>query len=67
MCEYRSVIEGLENGNIGYYAVDAYENERGVFFYDHFGKELKADILKKLLIIPNVLITPSTLLLRKRH
>ena len=52
------VIEGLENGNIGYYGADAYENERGVFFYDHSGKELKDDILKKLLIMPNVMITP---------
>ena len=52
------VIEGLENGQIGYYGADAYENERGVFFYDHSGKELKDDILKKLLIMPNVLITP---------
>ena len=52
------LIEGLENGNIGYYGADAYENERGIFFYDHSGKELKDDILKKLLIMPNVLITP---------
>ena len=52
------VVNGLENGNIGYYGADAYENERGVFFYDHSGKELKDDILKKLLIMPNVLITP---------
>ena len=52
------VIEGLENGKIGYYGADVYENERGVFFYDHFGKELKDDILKKLLTMPNVLITP---------
>ena len=52
------VIDGLENGNIGYYGADVYENERGVFFYDHSGKELKDDILKKLLTMPNVLITP---------
>ena len=52
------VIEGLENGHIGYYGADVYENERGVFFYDHSGKELKDDILKKLLTMPNVLITP---------
>ena len=52
------VIEGLENGHIGYYGADVYENERGVFFYDHSGKELKDEILKKLLIKPNVLITP---------
>ena len=52
------VIEGLENGHIGYYGADVYENERGVFFYDHSGKELKDNILKKLLTMPNVLITP---------
>ena len=52
------VIEGLENGHIGYYGADVYENERGAFFYDYSGKELKDEILKKLLIMPNVLITP---------
>ena len=52
------VIEGLENGHIGYYGADVYENESGVFFYDHSGKELKEEILKKLLSMPNVLITP---------
>ena len=52
------VINGFENGNIGYYGADVYENERGVFFYDQSGKELKDEMLKKLLIMPNVLITP---------
>jgi D-lactate dehydrogenase len=52
------VIEGLENGHIGYYGADVYENEKGVFFYDFSGKELEDAMLKKLLIMPNVLITP---------
>lgn len=52
------VIDGLENGNIGYYGADVYENGRGVFFYDHSGEPLKDDMLKKLLFMPNVLITP---------
>lgn len=52
------VIEGLENGHIGYYGADVYEYERGVFFYDYSDKELKDDMLKKLLTMPNVLITP---------
>ncbi len=52
------VIEGLQNGNIGYYGADVYENERGIFFCDLTGKEMKDDILKKLLTMPNVLITP---------
>ncbi len=52
------VIEGLQNGNIGYYGADVYENERGIFFCDLTGKEMKDDLLKKLLSMPNVIITP---------
>jgi D-lactate dehydrogenase len=52
------VMEGLENGHIGYYGADVYENERGIFSYDFSGKELKDDMLKKLLAMPNVLLTP---------
>ncbi len=54
----QDVIEGLENGHIGSYGADVYENERGVFFYDHSGKELNDPMLKKLLSMPNVLTTP---------
>ena len=32
------VIEGLENGQIGYYGDDVYENERGIFFVIIQGK-----------------------------
>ena len=52
------VIEGLQNGNLGYYGADVYEKERGTFFCDLTGKEMKDDLLKKLLSMPNVLITP---------
>ncbi len=52
------VIEGLQSGHIGYYGADVYENERGTFFYDCTNKELKDDMLKKLLAMPNVLLTP---------
>ena len=52
------IITGLENGRIGYYGADVYENERGVFFYDHSDKEIRDPMLKKLLSMPNVLVTP---------
>ncbi len=52
------VVEGLENGQIGYFGADVYENERGIFFCDLTGKEMKDELLKKLLAMPNVLITP---------
>lgn len=52
------IIEGLEAGNIRFYGADVYENEKGIFFNDHSGKDLKDEMLKKLLSMPNVLITP---------
>lgn len=52
------IIKGLENGHIGYYGADVYENEKGIFFYDFTGKELKDAVLEKLLLMPNVIITP---------
>jgi D-lactate dehydrogenase len=53
-----AVIEGLQTGHIGYYGADVYENERGIFFYDYSNKELNDAMLKKLLAMPNVLLTP---------
>ncbi len=52
------IIEGLQCGQIGYYGADVYENERGIFFYDYTNKEIKDDMLKKLLAMPSVLLTP---------
>jgi D-lactate dehydrogenase len=52
------VIADLKAGHIGYYGADVYENERGVFFYDYSDKELKDTMLKELLTMPDVLITP---------
>jgi D-lactate dehydrogenase len=52
------IIEGLGNGHIRYYGADVYENEKGIFFYDHSGNDIKDEMLKKLLSLQNVLITP---------
>jgi D-lactate dehydrogenase len=50
--------EFLEKGRVGYYGMDVYEKEKGIFFFDHTGKELNDPVLKKLIAIPNVLVTP---------
>jgi D-lactate dehydrogenase len=52
------LLHYLENGHIGYFGADVYENERGIFFYDWSGKEIRDEKLKRLLSLPNVLITP---------
>ena len=53
-----AVIKALESGHIGYFGTDVVEDEKGIFFFDYTGKELKNDLLKKLLTFPNVLVTP---------
>jgi D-lactate dehydrogenase len=52
------VIAALEEGHIGYFGMDVYEFEKGIFFYDLSGKELNDRILDQLMSMPNVLITP---------
>lgn len=52
------VLSSLETGHIGYFGTDVYEKERGLFFHDWTGKEITDDILKRLLALPNVLVTP---------
>jgi D-lactate dehydrogenase len=54
----KDVITGLENGHIGYYAADVYEHEKGIFFHDLSNTVLEDLMLKKLLQMPNVCITP---------
>ncbi|SMO69858.1 2-hydroxyacid dehydrogenase [Solitalea koreensis] len=53
-----NVIEGIENGHIGYFGTDVYEKEKGVFFNDYSNKTFEDTMLKKLLSFPNVLLTP---------
>ncbi|SHJ44814.1 D-lactate dehydrogenase [Arenibacter nanhaiticus] len=54
----KALIDALENGQIGGYATDVYEKEKGVFFKDHSKGGIKDQQLKKLLSFPNVLLTP---------
>jgi D-lactate dehydrogenase len=54
----KEVTDALISGQIGYYGMDVYEREQGVFLYDHTGKTLDDDLLKTLMSLPNVLITP---------
>ena len=51
-------IDGIESGHIGYLGMDVYENEKGLFFYDHSHHEMNDSMLKKLLSFPNILVTP---------
>jgi len=52
------VISALKSGHLGGYATDVYEYERGVFFTDNSRTGLKDGLLKELIELPNVLLTP---------
>ena len=53
----RDVIEGLKSGRIGYFGMDVYEEEEGLFFEDHSEEILQDDVIARLMTFRNVLIT----------
>lgn len=52
------LIEKLKTGKISGAALDVYEFEKGIFFYDHQKETINDNRLKELLDMENVLITP---------
>ncbi len=51
------VIAALKSGHIGYFGMDVYEHEHGLFFEDRSGEILQDDKLARLMAFNNVLIT----------
>ncbi|WP_298738602.1 2-hydroxyacid dehydrogenase [uncultured Chitinophaga sp.] len=52
------VADALESGHIGYFGMDVYEHEKGIFFNDLRGRKMEDKLLSRLLRMPNVLVTP---------
>ncbi|MBD1209928.1 MAG: 2-hydroxyacid dehydrogenase [Ignavibacteria bacterium] len=50
-------IEALKAGHIGYFGIDVYEQEQGIFFNDFSDTVLQDDMIARLMTFPNVLIT----------
>ena len=53
----RDVINALKTGKIGFFGMDVYEEEEGLFFEDHSDDILQDDVIARLMTFPNVLIT----------
>lgn len=53
-----ALIDVLEKKKIAGYCTDVLEKEKGTFFEDHSSDGIENEQLKKLLSLPNVLLTP---------
>ncbi len=51
------VIQALKSGQIGYFGMDVYEEEEGLFFEDHSEEILQDDAIARLMTMQNVIIT----------
>lgn len=65
LLDTKAAIKALKSGKISGLALDVYEEESGIFFYDHSGDLLQDDILARLMTFPNVLITSHQAFLTK--
>ncbi|WP_040474099.1 2-hydroxyacid dehydrogenase [Flavobacterium frigoris] len=57
LVDTKAVIKGLKSGKIGYFGMDVYEEEEGLFFVDHSEDILQDDVIARLMTFNNVLIT----------
>ena len=65
LVDTRAVIEGLKSRKIGYFGMDVYEEEEGLFFEDHSDDILQDDVIARLMTFNNVLITSHQAFLTK--
>tara|TARA_R110001606_G_scaffold229776_1_gene377712 strand:+ start:1106 stop:2101 length:996 start_codon:yes stop_codon:yes gene_type:complete len=57
LVDTKAVIAGLKTKKIGYFGIDVYEEEEGLFFEDHSDDILQDDVIARLMTFNNVLIT----------
>lgn len=57
LIDTRAVVSALKMRHLGALAIDVYEQENGIFFFDHSSEIIVDDILQRLMTFPNVLVT----------
>jgi D-lactate dehydrogenase len=57
LVESNALIGALKSGRLGNLGLDVYEEEGGLFFEDHSNLPLQDDVLARLLMFPNVIVT----------
>ncbi len=57
LIDTEAVIEALKSGQLGYLAIDVYEEEADIFFHDLSDQVIQDDVFARLLTFPNVIVT----------
>jgi D-lactate dehydrogenase len=57
LVESNALVGALKSGQLGHLGLDVYEEEGGLFFEDHSNLPLQDDVLARLLMFPNVIVT----------
>jgi D-lactate dehydrogenase len=57
LVEANALVGALKDGQLGNLGLDVYEEEGGIFFEDHSDLPLQDDVLARLLMFPNVIVT----------
>jgi len=57
LVESNALIGALKSAQLGNLGLDVYEEEGGLFFEDHSNLPLQDDVLARLLMFPNVIVT----------
>ncbi|MCS6854818.1 MAG: 2-hydroxyacid dehydrogenase [Elioraea sp.] len=57
LIDSEAAIEALKEGRLGGLAIDVYEQEADLFFEDLSNEIIKDDVLQRLMMFPNVLVT----------
>lgn len=65
LVDTQALIRTLENREITGYCTDVFEKEKGIFFKNRSSTGIENEHLKKLLSLPNVLLTPHQAFMTK--
>lgn len=57
LIDTEALIEGIKSGKVGGAGLDVYEEESEFFYEDYSESILKDDVLSRLIMMPNVLVT----------
>ena len=57
LIQTEALIEGLKSGQVGSAGLDVYEEESDYFYQDRSGTIIDDDMLARLLLFPNVIVT----------